>query len=69
MRAYPHSMQHDGLALSAALELPFVDFMRQRVTLSADGQLLAAEHGVELRLSCAARYEAFMRWLDAALHS
>jgi len=66
-RAYPHTMQHDALALSAALELPFVDTDRSYVSLGADGRMSLDDAGVPLWLSRSVRYEPFMRWVSNCL--
>jgi inosine-uridine nucleoside N-ribohydrolase len=67
VEAYPATMQHDSLALSAALELPFVDFESATIELGEDGRMKASEQGVQVRVSTRARYEDFMLWLEAAL--
>jgi inosine-uridine nucleoside N-ribohydrolase len=65
--AYPHTMQHDALTLSAALELPFVESDTRRIVLGTDGRMQVSDGGVDLFVSVSARYPAFMQWLSAAL--
>lgn len=64
---HPGSMQHDALALSAALDLPFVGFATGHVLVDADGRMTRDPNGTEVRLSRSADYPAFMRWLEGAL--
>jgi pyrimidine-specific ribonucleoside hydrolase len=64
---YPGSFQHDPLTLSAALELPFVDFDFDSVTLDESGRMTRDPAGQSVFVSRAARYDAFLRWLDAQL--
>jgi hypothetical protein len=64
---YPGSIQHDSLALSAALELPFVEFDLERVSLDAAGRMHRSEDGAEVFLSRAADYPAFIQWLMTRL--
>ncbi|GGM23561.1 nucleoside hydrolase [Dactylosporangium sucinum] len=66
-RFYPHTMQHDALTLSAALELPFVESDKVAVTLDEIGRMMASDDGVPLWLSVSARYAPFMTWLTSAL--
>jgi inosine-uridine nucleoside N-ribohydrolase len=66
-RFYPHTIQHDALTLSAALELPFVDSDKVAVEFDEIGRMSATATGVPVWLSVSARYEAFMAWLAAAL--
>jgi hypothetical protein len=61
------SMQHDPLALSAALTLPFVEFAAARVVLDAAGRMTAAPDGTPVWLGSRANYAAFLRWLHRAL--
>jgi hypothetical protein len=64
---YPGTLQHDPLTLSAALELPFVDFDFDAVAVDADGRMSRDPAGRPLFLSRAARYEAILGWLDGHL--
>lgn len=64
---YPATMQHDGLALTAVLGLPYVDFARRTVTLDAAGRLARHPDGLPVHLSVAADYPAFLTWLTQAL--
>lgn len=64
---HPASMQHDALTLSAALELPFVDFDFSRVALDDIGRMRQERDGVNVLLSRTADYASFMRWLTAQL--
>ncbi|RCV49065.1 nucleoside hydrolase [Marinitenerispora sediminis] len=68
-RFYPGSMQHDALALSAALGLPFVRTERASVALDGIGRMSAAEGGAEVRLSVSADYPAFNDWLERVLQA
>ena len=79
-RGYDHSMQHDALTLSAALELPFVDSLPTCVAFDDIGRLIriddGVEHGVEdgledggaaVLVAQRADYSSFMRWLQRDL--
>ena len=63
-RFYSGTMQHDALALTAALQLPFVSFDLDRVGVDEMGRLRLDEAGSPAFLSRSADYEAFMRWLS-----
>jgi purine nucleosidase len=65
--AYPSTLQHDGLTLSAALGLPFVTAAGTPVVLDEIGRMSTAPDGVRLRLSTKANYPAFMTWFAVAL--
>ena len=64
---YPSTIQHDGLTLSAALELPFVDFAVEHIVVDSIARMARHPDGVWVYASYSARYAAFMRWLDAQL--
>ncbi|GKQ36564.1 nucleoside hydrolase [Streptomyces sp. A012304] len=66
---YPGSMQHDALALSAALDLPFVDSDVLNIEMDSIGRTTEApqDRGAKVRWSLSADYDAFMRWVSAAL--
>ncbi|MFI0817266.1 nucleoside hydrolase [Streptomyces sp. NPDC021098] len=66
-RFHPGTIQHDALTLSAALQLPFVDFDRVPVALDSIGRTTHSQQGVPVWLSLSARYPAFMRWLGQRL--
>lgn len=70
-RCHPGTIQHDALALAAALQLPFVALRRERVVLDDIGRMTTAPDGDLVRLSVKADYPAFRAWLgrklDAAL--
>jgi inosine-uridine nucleoside N-ribohydrolase len=66
-RFHPGTMQHDALALSAAMELPFVHFSFTKVSLDEIGRLREDPGGRQVFLSRRADYPAFMRWLAAQL--
>jgi inosine-uridine nucleoside N-ribohydrolase len=66
-RSHPGTMQHDALALSAAMELPFVHFSLTRVAFDEIGRLREDPGGRQVFLSRRADYPAFMRWLAAQL--
>jgi inosine-uridine nucleoside N-ribohydrolase len=68
-RFYPDTMQHDALALSAALGLPFVDSAPLPIEIDATGRTTHAPGGTVLRWSRSAAYEPFMAWLTDALTS
>jgi len=68
-RFYPDTMQHDALALSAALGLPFVDSGPLPIEIDAIGRTTHAPGGTVLRWSRSAAYEPFMAWLTDALTS
>lgn len=66
-RFFPGTIQHDGLTLSAAMELPFVDFDPQGVALDAVGRMRLDDDGAVSLLSGAADHDRFMRWLARLL--
>ncbi|POX41348.1 nucleoside hydrolase [Streptomyces sp. Ru73] len=66
-RFHPGTIQHDALTLSAALQLPFVDFDKMPVALDGIGRTTRADTGVPVWLSLSAHYPAFMRWLSQRL--
>ncbi|WP_427896445.1 nucleoside hydrolase [Kribbella sp. GL6] len=61
------AMQHDALALAAALLWPGVRFARERVVLDELARMSLAPDGTEIAMSVSADYPAFMRWLEQAL--
>lgn len=63
---YP-AMQHDSLALAAAVLWPGVRFVRERVALDEIARMSLAEGGTEIAMSISADYPAFMAWLAEAL--
>ncbi|WP_131785286.1 nucleoside hydrolase [Protofrankia symbiont of Coriaria ruscifolia] len=65
-RYHPGSMQHDALTLSAALQLPFVDFYLRRIAFDSAGRMTVGD-GMEVFLSRKAEYGAFMCWLERGL--
>lgn len=72
-RGFDHSMQHDALTLSAALELPFVESFPAHVVFDSIGRLGEADPsrnggaGGAVWVSRRADYPAFMGWLESAL--
>ncbi|MFB9909614.1 nucleoside hydrolase [Allokutzneria oryzae] len=66
-RFHPGTIQHDALALSAALQLPYVGLRRERVVLDAIGRMTAAPGGHHVWISATADYRAFMAWLGKGL--
>ena len=62
---HPGTMQHDALTLSAAMQLPFVDFDLMSVALDANARMTAPAPGagVPLHLSRRAHYPSFRTWL------
>ncbi len=64
---YPATMQHDGLTLTAALGLPYVEFAPDSVSLDAAGRMTRHPGGIPVHLSVAADYPAFLTWLTQAL--
>ncbi|MFW5421075.1 nucleoside hydrolase [Nocardiopsis sp. CNT-189] len=66
-RFFPATKQHDALALSAALELPFVDSDPMELELDAIGRTTASEKGTRVRVSTSAHYPGFMAWLHDTL--
>lgn len=66
---HPGSRQHDALALSAALDLPFVTSVPARVAAGEDGRMSrdGGSGSVPVQLSVSALYDPFMRWLTAVL--
>ncbi|MFC4560575.1 nucleoside hydrolase [Nocardiopsis mangrovi] len=66
----PGTLQHDGLTLSAALRLPYVDSRPMPLSVDAIGRTTRTPEGSEgtvVRVSVAARYAAFMTWLETTL--
>ncbi|WP_280317626.1 nucleoside hydrolase [Nocardia wallacei] len=66
-RMHPASMQHDPLALTAALQLPFVDFSRRRITLAPDARMTTTPDGHPTWITTRADYPAFRNWLEKQL--
>jgi|GEM_PF-1086891 len=66
--AYPSTIQHDALTLTAALALPFVISSRATVVLDPRGRMTEHPDGAEVRLSRTANYPAFMTWLRHVLN-
>lgn len=66
-RFHPGTIQHDALALAAALQLPFVALRRERVVLDGIGRMTIAPDGNLVRLSVKADYPAFRAWLGRKL--
>ncbi|MEU6191924.1 hypothetical protein [Nocardia sp. NPDC047038] len=64
---YPSSKQHDPLALTVALELPFVELSRFPITVRADARTSAERDGQPTWVATGADYPAFRRWLTAQL--
>lgn len=68
-RFYPDTMQHDPLALSAALGLPFVTSEHLPVDVDDIGRTTRAPEGrgTPVRWSVSADYDRFLAWLTTAL--
>jgi pyrimidine-specific ribonucleoside hydrolase len=66
-RFYPGTRQHDPLTLTAALQLPFVDFARRAVELGDDARMRLDDNGRAVRISARADYPAFRTWLAQRL--
>ncbi|HYN97743.1 MAG TPA: nucleoside hydrolase [Pilimelia sp.] len=64
---HPTSMQHDALALAAALGVGVVAFDRVRVGFDAVGRMSRRSDGVAAEISVGADYVAFIDWLHRAL--
>ncbi|MFI9402222.1 nucleoside hydrolase [Nocardia sp. NPDC052316] len=64
---HPSSMQHDPLALATALQLPFVDFTRRRISLGDDARMSLDPEGHFAWITTQADYPAFRSWLTAQL--
>jgi pyrimidine-specific ribonucleoside hydrolase len=64
---HPGSRMHDPLTLTAALELPYLDFGRKHVTVRSNGWMSVDEQGAPIFVSHSADYAAFMRWVEAGL--
>ncbi|MGY2011942.1 nucleoside hydrolase [Nocardia gipuzkoensis] len=64
---YPASMQHDPLALTAALQLPFIDFTRKPITLAPDARMSLRPDGIPTWITTQADYPAFQYWLTTQL--
>jgi inosine-uridine nucleoside N-ribohydrolase len=59
--------QHDPLTLTAALQLPFVSFNLQPVSLAPDARMRLDPAGRPVLLSAGADYAAFRGWLATQL--
>ncbi|WP_036495917.1 nucleoside hydrolase [Nocardia sp. BMG111209] len=66
-RFYPGTRQHDPLTLTAALQLPFVDFARRAIVLGDDARMRVDPRGRSVRASSRADYAAFRAWLAGQL--
>jgi inosine-uridine nucleoside N-ribohydrolase len=66
-RFHPRSMQHDPLTLTAALQLPFVDFTRRCVALAPDARMTLDPDGRPAWITTRADYPAFRTWLARQL--
>jgi inosine-uridine nucleoside N-ribohydrolase len=66
-RFHPGTIQHDGLALAAALQLPYVALRRERVVLDDIGRMTTSPDGNLVRISVKADYRAFLAWLSRRL--
>jgi inosine-uridine nucleoside N-ribohydrolase len=64
---HPGTIQHDALALSAALQLPFVEFDLTRVVLDDIGRMSENGTGSRAFLSYQALYPPFLSWLSQQL--
>jgi inosine-uridine nucleoside N-ribohydrolase len=65
---HPGSMQHDALTLSAAAQLPFVDFELTPIAVDPAGRMSpGGDAGARLFVSRRAHYEPFNRWLTRSL--
>ncbi|KOX16971.1 hypothetical protein [Nocardiopsis sp. NRRL B-16309] len=60
-------MQHDALALTAALRKTFVNMNLARVRLDELGRMSLSDSGTEVWMSTSAKYEPFYRWLEKIL--
>jgi inosine-uridine nucleoside N-ribohydrolase len=67
-RVHPASLQHDALALAAALGWPGITFGRERVAVDGQARMRRDPHGIELTVSVRAGYGAFMGWLETGLN-
>ncbi|MFC3997083.1 nucleoside hydrolase [Nocardiopsis sediminis] len=63
----PGTLQHDGLTLSAALGLPYVDSTPMPLAVDAIGRTTESPDGTVVQVSVSARYQAFMTWLETNL--
>ncbi|USX51222.1 nucleoside hydrolase [Lentzea sp. HUAS12] len=66
-RFHPGTIQHDGIALAAGLQLPYVALRRERVVLDEIGRMTKAPDGNLARISVKADYRAFFAWLSKRL--
>ncbi|WP_051947712.1 hypothetical protein [Streptomyces scabiei] len=66
-RFHPGTMQHDALTLSAALQLPFVEFDRMPVRWTQSVAPPAPGREYRSGVSLSARHPAFMRRLSQRL--
>jgi len=64
---HPGTMQHDPLTLSAALDLPFLDFELEHIALDDIGRMHKDPDGIEVFLAHNPDYPAFWRWLLTCL--
>ncbi|EWC63258.1 Inosine-uridine preferring nucleoside hydrolase [Actinokineospora spheciospongiae] len=68
-RFHPGTIQHDALALAAALQLPYVDLFHERVLLDGIGRMTVDPAGHRVRVSGGANHPAFLRWLTRGLET
>lgn len=61
---HPSSMLHDPLTLTAALQLPFVEFALERVAVEPDGRMRVGEDGGAVFVSHTADYGPFLAWAE-----
>ena len=66
-RFHPGSMQHDALTLSAAMQLPFVNFDLTPIVVADDARMSSGPGGPRHFVSVRARYGPFNEWLQRGL--
>jgi pyrimidine-specific ribonucleoside hydrolase len=69
-RFHHGTMQHDALAFTAAIELPFVGYYREHIVIDERGRTTVdTDDGIDVWLSGRARLDAYMRWLTGRIEA
>ncbi|PPK67854.1 nucleoside hydrolase [Actinokineospora auranticolor] len=63
------TMQHDALALSSAMELPFAGYYRAQIAIDERARTTVVPDGIHVRLTGVTHHEPFMRWLTEQIET
>lgn len=66
-RFHHSTIQHDGLTLAAAMEVPLVDFTCGHIALDEQARMRTDPNGTTVWLSTRAEHQPFMDWLTRHL--